>query len=325
VYRLQDGVDIRAKDFSALYQKRLRMDGRKLLAADSDPRGVTLRLYDIVEGKDLWKQTFAANAQVLRPEAEGFGGVVEPDGKVTLVNLKTLQTTTLKDGMKPEHLNKVVSLHLLKDRKFWYIACNAQPEQDILANSLMVNLMPGTGMRSLPVNGELYSFERQTGELNWIANASNQMLLLDDFADLPMVQLTSRYQKWTLGRANVQQYVAIKSFDKRTGKLLYDKEDTSNTYQQFHSMKIDVRGRKVELISYNKRLVHYFDGSPALGKEGGGKEEGKSGTGSRPGESTLPGSGPAAIPPQPPRRNGFQRKLRGQVEGRDRPAIVLTR
>src|SRR6266536_5416988 len=51
VYRLSDGVDVRAKDFSALYQKRLRMDGRKLLTADSDNRGVTLRLYDIIEGK----------------------------------------------------------------------------------------------------------------------------------------------------------------------------------------------------------------------------------------------------------------------------------
>src|SRR5206468_12637698 len=135
-----------------------------------------------------------AEARVLGPEAEGFGGVVEPDGKVTLVNLKTLQTTTLKDGMKPEHLNKVVSLHLLKDRKFWYIACNAQPEQDILANSLMVNLMPGGGLRCLPVNGELCCSERKTGELNWYNNASNQMLILDYFAELPIVQLTSRYQ-----------------------------------------------------------------------------------------------------------------------------------
>src|SRR5207237_65760 len=159
-------------------------------------------------------------------------------------------------------------------------------EQDILANSLMVNLMPGTGMRSLPVNGELYSFERKTGELNWIAGAPNQMLVLDDFAELPMVLLTSRYQKWMDNfRSRTQLIVAVRSFDKRTGKLLFEKEDTSNLYQQFHSMKVDVRGRKVELISYNKKLVYYFDGSSSAGKEGGGK----SGTGSRPGEtSTLP-------------------------------------
>jgi len=326
VYRLQDGVDVRAKDFSAVYQKRLRMDGRKLLASEADNRGVTLRLYDIVEGKDLWKQTFAANAHVLRPENEGVGGVVEPDGKVTLVDLKTLTTTTLKDGMKPEHLNKVVSLHLLKDRKFWYIACNAQPDQDMVAGSLMVNLMPGSGLRSLPVNGELYCFERKTGELNWYNNASNQMLILDDFAELPMVQLTSRYQKWTNNfRNSTQQVVAIRSFDKRTGKLLFDKEDTANTYQQFHSMKVDVRGRKVELISYNRKLVHYFDGSSGAGKEG----EGKSGTrGSRPGDpSNVPGTGPGGIPPPPPPPpgGGIRPKFRGQIEGRNRPAIVLTK
>src|SRR5205823_5670523 len=49
VYRLQDGVDVRAKDFSALFNKRLRMDGRKLLAAEDTRGSVTLRLYDIVE------------------------------------------------------------------------------------------------------------------------------------------------------------------------------------------------------------------------------------------------------------------------------------
>jgi outer membrane protein assembly factor BamB len=327
VFRLQDGVAIRAKDFSALYQKRIRMDGRKLLAADSGPRGVTLQLYDIVEGKELWKHTFAANAQVLRPEAEGFGGVVEPDGKVTLVNLKTLETFALKDGIRPEHLNKLVSLHLLKDRKFWYIACNAQPDQDIVANMMMVNLMPGTGMRSLPVNGELYSFERQTGELNWIANASNQMIVMDNFAELPIVQLTSRYQKWMdKFRGSSQQIVAIKSFDKRTGKLLFEREDASNRYQQFHSLKIDVRGRKVELISAAQKLVHYFDGSPSIGKEGGGKEGSKSGAGSSPSgdSSAVPGSGPGAGP-QPPPLPRFQRKLQGRVEGRLRPAVVLTK
>src|SRR5438552_18406706 len=106
----------------------------------------------------------------------------------------------------------------------------------MVAGSAMVNLMPGTGMRSLPVNGELYSFERQTGELNWIANASNQMIVLDEFAELPMVQLTSRYQKWTLGRTNIQQIATLKSFDKRPGKLLFQKEVQAGSVQPFHTV-----------------------------------------------------------------------------------------
>src|SRR5205823_3916006 len=83
VFRLADGSDVKGKDFSAAYQKRVRMQGSTVLVADSEPRGVTLRLYDILAGKDAWKAEFPAGSHVLQPEADGIGGVVEPDGKVT--------------------------------------------------------------------------------------------------------------------------------------------------------------------------------------------------------------------------------------------------
>jgi len=230
--------------------------------------------------------------------------------------------------MKPEHLNKIVSLHLLKDRKYYYIACNGSVDQEVVAGSLMVNLMPGTGLRSLPVNGELYCFEK-SGEVLWFNHVPNQMIVLDDFADLPIVQLTSRYQRWMgAARAQAQQYVAVNSYEKRTGKLMFENKDnnTSEFPQQFHSLKVDVRGRKVELISYNKKVVHYFDGSSGAGKEGGGKDGrpgGKTGIPEMPGTGTAPGfgpgGGPAPPPPLPP-GGGFRPKLRGQVEGRLSPA-----
>jgi hypothetical protein len=91
--RAHDGVSVNVPEFGPLYQRRLRIVGRHLLLSDPDARGVTLRLYDVHTGKDVWKKTFTANAVVLRSEDPELVGVAEPgsDGKVTVFNLHTQQ------------------------------------------------------------------------------------------------------------------------------------------------------------------------------------------------------------------------------------------
>jgi hypothetical protein len=49
--------------------------------------------------------------------------------------------------------------------------------------------------------------------------------------------------------------VATKSIDKRTGKLLYDNENTPNG-MNFHSLTIDPRAGRVEFTGYQMKLVH---------------------------------------------------------------------
>src|SRR5262249_42151630 len=160
--------------------------------------------------------------------------------------------------------------------------------------------------------GQLYCYEIASGELNWYNDASNQMIVLDNFEELPMVQLTSRYQK-RVNQFNSQQVIAIRTYNKQTGKLLFEREDSGSVYQQqFHALKVDSRNRKAELINYNRKIVYHFDGSTGAAKEGGGKEGGKGTGGSRPGEgSTLPGNGPGPgfVPPPPPPGGGFRPKF----------------
>src|SRR5205085_685114 len=112
-------------DFAALYQKRLRVLGATLLVSETDAKGApTLRLYDIRSGKDLWKEKFAANSRVLQSEDPKLTGVVEPDGRVRVFDLRTRSEVLNAKMSDPHHLDKVTSVHLLADGRYFYVTCN---------------------------------------------------------------------------------------------------------------------------------------------------------------------------------------------------------
>ncbi len=317
IFRLQDGVSIQTRDFSDVYRTRLLMLGRKILASDSTSRGVTLRLYDAVAGEDLYNKTFAPGSVVLQPETDDLGGIVEPSGKVTILDLKTLKEMTLREtiidektrkvtavreGMRPEHLPKSPgTLHLLKDHNNIYIAVS-NPLDTMVAGTLTPNLMPGMGLKSMQVNGELYSFDATSGELNWFNHVPNQMLVLDEFERVPVVLLTARYRKWTDQFRQSAMYVAtLRSYDKRTGKLIWDKEEPNGgRYVQFHAIRVDTRAGKVELLNSNLIWSHGLDNGP-IGPGGGpgGQGGGPGPRSSGPGYQQAPM--PPAFPPGAPR------------------------
>ena len=87
---LYDGATVKAPDFlECTSRPRIRLVGRDILVADQDKDATTLRLYDPLTGKDVWKQAFAPKSYVLRAEDGDLAGVVEPDGQVRVVDLTT--------------------------------------------------------------------------------------------------------------------------------------------------------------------------------------------------------------------------------------------
>ena len=100
------------------------------------------------------------------------------DGKVTVVDLK-LHKTVMQASMKADHLAKAERLVLLKDRRDFFIGCiNPIDPQLQPFGGIMSNLYPNTGLRSVPVNGMLYAFDRATGKSPWHVDAGNQQVLL---------------------------------------------------------------------------------------------------------------------------------------------------
>ncbi len=274
VLRLADGTTVKAPDFADLYEKRLRTDGRRLLLSESKD-GLTLRLYDVAAGKDVWTKSFPAHSTVLRSEDPHLAGVVEPDGKILVFDIHTQKEVLITDkgydlanpktGIDPGHLAKLQGIALLSDDQQIYLACNGQPDPNLAPfGGVQPNLMPGLGLRSVPINGRLHTYDRRTGTFKWGYLVPNQMIALDHFQEMPVLLFTSRYQKWqnAAGRRNVTMVASVMSADKRTGKWLYS-NDNLQTHQQFHGLEVDAHAGRIKLTSVDLTVVHQSTEVPA--------------------------------------------------------------
>jgi outer membrane protein assembly factor BamB len=261
-FRLADGGAVRVPDFAGLYGRRLRTLGRHLLLSDTDgSERVRLRLYDVRAGKDVWERAYPPKSFVLESASPELAGAVTPDGTVQVVGAGSGKEL-LKAQMKPEHLVKVDTVRLLADRDSVYLACVGPTSPDIAPfGGVRPNLMPGTGLRAVPVNGEVYAFARSTGKPRWWAEMPNQMLVLDHFEDLPVLLFTAAYQKWVVdGKSRqVQQVAAAQAIDKRTGKPLYRNESLPHG-NQFHTLKVDAAKGRVDLAAYQLKVTFTAEG-----------------------------------------------------------------
>src|SRR5262249_5596040 len=153
--------------------KRQRILGRHLLLTENEAgTGPTVRLYDVLTGKDVWKETFLPNTLILNSEVRHLFGVIEmrqdadrkPLAQVRLFDLfqhKEVMTGKLDDVT---HLEKVQQGHLVADTRAYYVLFQTPPDPAQGNPRVLPNVVATSGMRSLLVNGWIYSFDQQTGK-----------------------------------------------------------------------------------------------------------------------------------------------------------------
>jgi outer membrane protein assembly factor BamB/tetratricopeptide (TPR) repeat protein len=276
VFRAADGISVRAPDFAAIFEKRLQLVGRHILVSEPGPGNTVLvRLYDPLTGADAWKQTYPARSLVARSEESGFTGIVEPDGKVHVIDLKARKEVMTGQMAEPaKDLLNVQVIHLLADRKFFYFACQA-PMDGNNANrggiGVMSNVTTNLGMRTLPVNGMIYAFHRSSGPWGekgaweWYLEAKNQMLVLDQFRDLPVVFLTARRQAvQNIGGFNqrgVRYPVSVMSIQKWNGAVVFGSAEDDNLQNatNFYGIRADERAGTIDFLSPNMKITHFPD------------------------------------------------------------------
>jgi outer membrane protein assembly factor BamB len=255
--RASDGARVDVPDFGALYQNRTRIIGRTLLVSETTKDALTVRLYDVHTGKDLWKKRFDPHALACRSEDPNYAGVIEPDGTATVVDLRTRKEATVAK-LEAVDLKDLKEVLLFSDVDQFYLALNKPVEANVINGGVLYNNF-SSGTRCATVNGLFYAFDRK-GNMKWYAHVPHQMLVLEQFQNIPIVVFTARYM--TMQNGGFQRWVvATRSIDKRTGKLVYDAKpkDYANGQQQWFTFNINVKKGTIDLVGNTDGLQHYLD------------------------------------------------------------------
>jgi outer membrane protein assembly factor BamB len=280
--RASDGSEVAVPDFSALYQNRLRVHGHRILAAQPGREGVTLRLYDILAGKDVWSKAVGGKSTVLNSEDPNFTGAIDPAGKVTVLDARTggllMEGNAVQGRVTQDDVKGLHGPLLLADRDHFYVALNRPADAQRVAG--IVNSNFSNGLDCAPVNGWFLAFHRKggqraeggevlkwkAGELHWHScdPLHNQMVVLEQFDSLPVVIFTSRFMeqiKVNGGFAGQRWVSATQSVDRRTGKMVYDPLTPrgSNGNPHFYAFNVDLKDGTINMIGFTGTVQHYVD------------------------------------------------------------------
>jgi tetratricopeptide (TPR) repeat protein len=262
IFRAADGIRVKAPDFAALFAKRLQVFGRYLLLSETNAsNAVEVRLYDMVSGQDVWKHTYPARSIVGHSEDASFTGIVEPDGKVHVIDLRARKEVMTGEISEPaEHWKGVQRFTLLADRRNFYLAPQGTEQNAaVQMGQPPSNVWTQLGMRTVPVNGWLNAFDRGSGEHTWWVKVENQYLILDQFQDLPLLFLTARTLPKVAGGMPVQVRgslpATLTSIQKSGGRVVFNETLPTNG-TNFFGIRVDPRARTVELLDQHFKITH---------------------------------------------------------------------
>jgi outer membrane protein assembly factor BamB len=258
--RTTDGATVAIPDATAAYAHRLRVLGRRLLVSEEGPnREVRLRLYDLPSGKNVWSKEFPAGSVVLSAPLNEWVGVAAADGTVTV-----LDPATLREGprlaLERQHLENATAGVLLADARRIYVALQGPTDSTLKIAAGPDPCFRG-GMASPRVNGMLYAFDRASGELRWYTPTPAQCILLERFDELPLILCAATLTRQQ-GPNEMTIFLALRSIDKQTGKVICNKERVCNPETplpinlSFHTLQLDARAGTVDLIGPTLVLRH---------------------------------------------------------------------
>jgi hypothetical protein len=258
--RAHDGVTVNIPDFSGLYANKVSTRGRTMVVKETDAKGnLTIRNYDVLTGKDVWKKEYTGNAMLVHSEEPNLVGIVEPGnaGKFTILDTVT-QKELLSSTIDPKSVDKARGATLLKDKDYYYVAINGPlNQQQNPWGGPWQNLINGS--RGIPVSGRFYAFPRdpEASKLKkWWCDLEDQVFVMDQYKDLPILLFTARSQQLING--GVYQVVKTTSVEKRTGKVIYDKK-LQNNNTNYHALNINAKAGTIELVSYNMKIHHFIE------------------------------------------------------------------
>ena len=241
---------------------------------------LTLKLYDILAGKDVWSKDFDAKALVLQSDDANLTGVLEPSGKVIALDANTgaelLSANIIHGRVTLDEINGVKEPLLLRDADHFYVMLNKPINATKVAHGCVANNF-NNNLRCAPVNGWVVALHGHNGQrrngnadISWKVGdfawhsympLRNQLVVLEQFADLPVLLFSARVNELINGGTGGIRWLATtQSIDKRTGKVIYDPgARTINGTPQFAAFNVDRKNGTINMIGWQAILQHYID------------------------------------------------------------------
>jgi hypothetical protein len=214
-------------------------------------------LYDVVTGEDVWRQSYRPGTIPIRSINPSLTGVVEPTGDVFVMESRTKKRVMKAKLADPVHAREAKAIRLVGDKEQFYLAIE-NPLDEYTLSPPRPLFLARAGLRSIPVNGMVYSFSRKTGKYVWYVPIKNEQMVLSQFEDLPMVLFAAQYQEWFgAGVARTVRQVATgTAIAKHNGMMWWGGGDERLSYNvPFYVLEIDHRTGKVEFTCYNKKVI----------------------------------------------------------------------
>lgn len=254
--RAVDGASVPVPDCSVPLANKIRLEGSAILWIEESMTGRKLRLTEGVSMRDIWTRDLPPESLVIPSEGESFTGIIAADGTLRVVDLASGKETMVA-RLDPRHTKGTVPF-AVSDATRIYIGLHKQPDAAAQVQSAFV---PASGIGARPINGELYALEKASGKLAWRTTCNQQSLVLENIEMLPVVIMASRSNRPIVNNPSARiLQTTIRSYDKRTGKLLFEKESPSQ--QALLSIAIDTRKGTVDLVSPQNTITHQVDDEP---------------------------------------------------------------
>ncbi len=241
VLRTDDGSELDTVEVPESGE-RMCTQGRMVVTWRSARLRSVVRLIDPYGEGELWEIKFSNTAKGHLIENDELA-VVEPNGRFVLINLVD---GSLKIDERIERIRELQEIYIQRSRDHYVLVVNRpwQPQ-----NNTHVRPLPGGyfGTTVALVNGQIYGFDRHSGERLWTREVKNQGLWLWQPSELPVLTLACQFTP-NANRNSNKTELALACIDKRTGQVLHE--------QTFDS---SARSSALEIVGDDERNIVAID------------------------------------------------------------------
>nr|MBA3483628.1 PQQ-binding-like beta-propeller repeat protein [Pirellulales bacterium] len=201
------------------WRQQLATRGREIICWKVTGPQTELSAVDAFTGETLWKHQFDAGSAV-DIEMGRYVAVVELGGRVAIVDAEDGKVLVDHQSIGKPTLEEI---HLSVGRDTFLVAAKRQRPAN--ADRMVKQL----GFDSPVIDGELYLFDRASGEMQWNrpAEVVQQGLLLNQPADLPFIAFAGNLTRSDGGGSRSQTTLLV--LDKATGRTLYQSDELPQT------------------------------------------------------------------------------------------------